>query len=120
MDEKIVCASCGAEYEKHLGHCPYCGTATIEADENEYMDKLEDVRKDLLEYSTEGTKKIKKGIGSTLLIAFVVLIVIASLIAGSIWLAGIIKSNDSQKKKEEFLKDQGITTSMVEETIYEM
>ena len=59
MSKKIICPSCGGEYEEHLVRCPYCGTATLNAEENEYMGKLEDVRKDLEDYSGEGEKQVK-------------------------------------------------------------
>ena len=44
MDKKIVCPSCGAEFETDKVKCPFCGTIYYKAAEAEYMDKLEDVK----------------------------------------------------------------------------
>ena len=41
------CKTCGAEYEESLVRCPFCGTAYAPAEEEEYMDTLEEVRDDL-------------------------------------------------------------------------
>lgn len=120
MTKMIKCVSCGADYDAALRRCPYCGTATLEADEKEYMDTLEDVRKDLEEYGSEGSKELKRGLSKTVLIMIVILIAAAILIGGSIWLTGVSSRNDSQRKKEEFLTNQGITSGMIEETIYEV
>ncbi len=57
QDNKIVCKTCGAEYDVSLVRCPYCGTAYAPAEETEYMDKLEDIREDLhLQVSKEDTR----------------------------------------------------------------
>lgn len=47
MSEKIICPSCGAEFESDKVKCPFCGTIYYKAAEAEYMDKLEDVKEDL-------------------------------------------------------------------------
>ena len=120
MTKMIKCTSCGADYDASLRRCPYCGTATPEADEKEYMDKLEDVRRDLGEYGSEGSKELKLGLGKTLRIMIVIVLAIAALIAGSIWLTGARARSDSQQKKEEFLTNQGITTGMIGEASYEV
>ena len=118
MADMIRCASCGAEYEVKLIRCPYCGTAPLAAEEDEYLGKLEDVRRDLEEYGSEGSRELKKGLGKTVLILIAVVIAIVMLIAGSIWLTGAGRRSDSQRKKEEFLTNQGITTGCLEETYY--
>lgn len=57
QDNKILCKTCGAEYDVSLVRCPYCGTAYAPAEETEYMDKLEDIREDLhLQVSKEDTR----------------------------------------------------------------
>ena len=120
MSRMIICPSCGGEYEERLVRCPYCGTATLGAEENEYMDKLEDVRKDLEGYTGEGSEQIKSKVGKTVIICIIAMVIIAALIVGGIFLAGLNKENDKKNKKDEFLNNQGITTGMLEETYYEM
>ena len=45
--KKIICPSCGGEFEDSLPKCPYCDTLHIKGAEAEYMEKLEDVREDM-------------------------------------------------------------------------
>ena len=47
MTEMIKCVSCGADYDAALRRCPYCGTATPEADEKEYMENVFETRREL-------------------------------------------------------------------------
>ena len=47
MSKKILCRSCGAEYDGRETKCPWCGTRTDAGAEREYMDRLSDVKEDL-------------------------------------------------------------------------
>ena len=47
LTELVHCSSCGAEYSGDLVRCPYCGATNPAAAENEYMDSLRNVRRDL-------------------------------------------------------------------------
>ena len=47
MSKKILCRSCGAEYDGRETKCPWCGTRTDAGAEREYMKKLSDVKDDL-------------------------------------------------------------------------
>ncbi|MCR4762037.1 MAG: hypothetical protein K5696_00760 [Lachnospiraceae bacterium] len=47
MKSTIICKTCGAEYDVSRVRCPYCGTAYAPAEEEEYMDRLEEIREDL-------------------------------------------------------------------------
>jgi len=61
MKGKIVnCETCGAEFDASLVRCPYCGTAYEPAAEDEYMDKLEDVREDLSKHTKDADNATKK------------------------------------------------------------
>lgn len=53
------CKTCGAEYDEALVRCPYCGTASASAEEEEYMDTLEEVRDDLHRQVENVDTKIK-------------------------------------------------------------
>ena len=110
MNKKIICASCGAEFDTSLVRCPYCGTAYAPAEEEEYMDQLEGIRKDLHHQMEKGDKRIRKGMGNTLRIILLLIIVILLLIFGGLWLSGRMERSRSDRQKEEFLQNQGIIT----------
>ena len=116
MEKKIVCKSCGAEFDASLVRCPYCGTAYAPAEENEYMGKLEDIRTDLHGQIDAGDSQIKKGMSSTVRTILAVIIVILLLVFGIMWLTGRSERNRSDRKKEEFLQNQGITTQQEVQT----
>ena len=105
-----VCKSCGAEYDVSLVRCPYCGTADASAEEKEYMGKLEDVRKDLHGQIAKGDRQIKKGMGSTARVIIAVIAAILVLGFAVLWLSAGSEKSRSDRKKAEFLQDQGITT----------
>ena len=42
--KKIICNSCGAEFEDTLPKCPYCGSLNYKGAEAEYLGKLEGMR----------------------------------------------------------------------------
>ncbi len=107
--EKTICRSCGAEFDVSLVRCPFCGTAYAPAEENEYMDTLEGVREDLHRQIENGDKKIKKGMGSTIRTIILVVTVILLILSGLLWLSGKREKSRSDRHKEEFLQDQGIT-----------
>lgn len=110
MEKKIICRSCGAEYDASLVRCPFCKAAYAPAEEEEYMDKLEEVREDLHRETNKGDMRIKKGMNSSVRVILLAVIVILLLIFGILWLSGRREQSRSDRKKEEFLQDQGITT----------
>ena len=109
-EKKLICRSCGAEYDAALVRCPFCGTAHAPVEEEEYMNKLEDIREDLHMETERSEKRIKKGMSSTVRAVLLVAIVIIMLLFGFLWLSGRSERSRSDRKKEEFLQDQGITT----------
>ncbi len=64
MNKKIICRSCGAGYDASLVRCPFCGTAYAPAEENEYMETLEEVREDLHNQIEKGDTQTQKDINS--------------------------------------------------------
>ena len=119
MKKMVKCETCGAEFDSSLVRCPYCGTGYAPAEEDEYMDKLEDVRKDLHRQIDNGNTRIKKGMSGTVRIILLVAAVILLLIFGGLWLSGRQERSRSDRKKEEFLQNQKITTQQ-EETADDM
>lgn len=116
MEKMIRCKSCAAEYDASLVRCPYCGTAYAPAEEEEYMGKLEGIRGDLHQQKVNGEKQIKKGMGKTARTILTVIIVILILIFALLWLSGRHERSRSDRKKEEFLQNQGITVQQEVQT----
>ena len=109
-EKKIICRSCGAEYDVSLVRCPFCKTAYAPAEEDEYMDKLEEVREDLHREVVKGDTRIKKKMSSTVCAILLVVIVILLIFFGILRLLAGLERGRSDRKKMEFLQDQGITT----------
>lgn len=83
MGEKIICPSCGAEFESNKVKCPFCGTIYLKAAEAEYMDKLEDVKEDLDDLKDspkEETKGQFKKIWKWLIVLLAVFMVIGAAV----------------------------------------
>ena len=110
MEKKIICKKCAAEYDVSLVRCPYCGTAYAPAEEEEYMDKLDGIRKDLHREKMKGDAQIRKGMSSTLRVILLVAVVILTLLFGGLWLSSTQERSRSDRDKEEFLQNLGITT----------
>ena len=114
MMKKIICRSCASEFDASLVRCPFCGTAYAPAEEDEYMDKLEDIREDLHMEVKRGDTKIKKKVGSAVGAIILVIIVLLFLIFGLFMFSTKHERDNSDRKKEEFLQNQGITTQQEE------
>ncbi len=115
ITKMIACSTCGAEFDGSLVRCPFCGTAYEPAEENEYMEQLEDIRKDVESHKEDGDKSIKAKMSLVARTSVLVIIVVALIILGSMWLLSIHNNSRADSKKEEFLKDQGITIQQEEQ-----
>ena len=58
--KKIICSSCGAEFEDTLPKCPYCGSLNYKGAEAEYLGKLESMRQDMQQLEQVPEKELKK------------------------------------------------------------
>ena len=58
--KKIICSSCGAEFEDTLPKCPYCGSLNYKGAEAEYLGKLESIRQDMQQLEQVPEKELKK------------------------------------------------------------
>ena len=110
----IVCATCAGEYEASLVRCPFCGTAYAPAEEEEYMGQMDGIRKELEGHKQDGNKTLKKGLGTTMRIVLLLIAVILLLVLGGLWFSGNRERNRSDRRKEEFLLNQGISTQQEE------
>ena len=111
MEKMITCVNCGATFEESLVRCPHCGTGYAPAEENEYMDSLEDIRTELENHKEDGKKRLEKGLGKTILIITVIFVLLVAMIVGGMWISNKMDNNRRQQQKEEFRSNQGITSS---------
>ena len=116
IKKMVACSTCGAEFDESQVRCPFCGTAYVPAEENEYMEGLDDIRKDLEDHKEDADKSIKSGMNNVAKTTLWVIIVLVFIALGSMWLlAGQNKSRED-KRKEEFLIEQGITPKQEDNT----
>ena len=108
MKKMIICETCGAEYEASLVRCPYCTTAYAPAEEDEYMGQMDEIRKDLESHKEDGSVSLKKGFGKMALTVLLIVAAILILLIGGLRISRNMERNKSNKKKEEFLINQGI------------
>ncbi len=74
MENMIECASCGAAYPASKVRCPYCGTADDLAAEKEYMEQLKEVKNEMEAHTEDGEKAVSKGIGKTVGVFLIVIL----------------------------------------------
>lgn len=82
--KRVICNSCGGEFEDNLPKCPFCGSFHYKGAEAEYLDKLEDIREDVEKLSQvpeEETRKEVQKQGHFLKKIFIVLGIFAVLMA---------------------------------------
>ncbi|MBO4845273.1 MAG: zinc ribbon domain-containing protein [Lachnospiraceae bacterium] len=109
MSKMIKCPNCGADIDETLSKCPYCGYINIEGAEDQYMDKLEDVRSKLDVVDDEARDEYKKGLFKPLKV-----IIIVSVIVFVIFCAGLLLS----ARIDKINKDSSTHTG--EDTLAEM
>lgn len=114
MAKEIICKSCGASFDEALVRCPYCGSGHLPAEENEHMQNLEDIRQDLQEYEKENVKNPGKKLAVAILIALLVIAAIVWFVVSGIWSSSSSERERREQKKDDFLKNQGISTQVEE------
>lgn len=107
--KKIICNSCGAEFEDTLPKCPYCGSLNYKGAEAEYLGKLEGMREDMqqLEKVPERELKVKiKKKQKFVVKVLILLVVLAAAFAAVMFAARYTKPRDAkadyQWQKENF------------------
>ena len=109
MSKMIKCPNCGADIDETLSKCPYCGYINIEGAEDQYMDKLEDMRSKLDVVDDEARDEYKKGLFKPLKV-----IIIVSVIVFVIFCVGLLLS----ARIDKINKDSSTHTG--EDTLAEM
>ncbi len=112
----VICPNCGAEFDVSLVRCPYCDAGYAPAEEEEYMGQLEEIRKDLEGHKNDGDKALKKGLGTVARYVLVSAVVIALLLFAIMWITGSIEKSRADRRKEEFLLNQGVTMQQEDST----
>ena len=79
--KKIICSSCGAEFEDTLPKCPYCGSLNYKGAEAEYLGKLESMRQDMQQLEQVPEKELKKKLKKKQKCVIKLLILLAALAA---------------------------------------
>lgn len=106
MGKIVICGSCGGGFEDDQPKCPYCGSTHIKGAEQEYMGKLENVRKDMGELDNAPLEELQKAVkkqGYFIRNSVLVILLIAAAAALIVYLM-----NREEKKdyKEEYLWQQ--------------
>lgn len=77
MKEMMVCPNCGAQIEKDITKCPYCGYINKEAAEKKFREDLGEIQRNIEETKKEPQKALVKGItGGTKVILIISCILI--------------------------------------------
>ncbi|MCR5002194.1 MAG: zinc ribbon domain-containing protein [Lachnospiraceae bacterium] len=80
MDTMIACPNCGAEIEKDVSRCPYCGYINIEGAEKKFASDLGEIRENIEETKKEPFRALVRGFKGgtrTLFISIGVLLLLA-------------------------------------------
>lgn len=104
--KKMICSSCGAEYEDSLAKCPYCDTINYKGAEKEYLNKLEDVREDMgeLAYVPESTVKAElKKQGHLVRKIVIIVIIVIGLLFSVPYVLEFLADAGGPPEKEQFL-----------------
>ena len=76
----VICPSCGAEFNKNLSQCPYCGNSNYYGQEKSYMKGLAGLRQRLAELADINKKIIvEEAVKVLVLVLAVVIILVAAI-----------------------------------------
>ena len=79
--KKIICSSCGAEFDDSLPKCPYCGSLNYKGAEAEYLGKLEGMRQDMQQLEQVPEQELKEKLKKKQKFVVKILIIIAAVAA---------------------------------------
>ncbi len=112
MSELIICPNCGADIEKDVNRCPYCGFINREGAEKKFKADLNDIREDIEETKKEPAKALARGFsGGTkiILITAGVLILLAVL-----FMAELFRETKNKPKLFLSAEEQAYASAYVE------
>lgn len=98
----IICPNCGAEIDKDVPKCPYCGYINMAGARKKYQADLNEIRDNIDEVKKEPNKALVKGFsgGVRVILATVVTLLTFAVIFG------IMLAIDLKDKPKEFLSPQ--------------
>ena len=110
----MYCSNCGAEINDNVSYCPYCGVMNVRAAENEYMEKLEDIREDTEQLTDVSEHQARAGIRHAGRKTFIVLLIVAFVAAGFFMLGSFLErqlrhESANRVQKELEFKDKYFT-----------
>ena len=112
MAEKIICDSCGGEFDSGLAKCPYCGTLNPSGAEKEYLGKLEDVHEDLEELKGVPEEEVRQALkrsGSYLKRVIVAVVLLAVVAVGGYYIwerAYDARLSNGRSERENYLWEE--------------
>lgn len=110
-DTRKICENCGAEYEYQAPCCPYCGTINEIGAEQQYMNKLQDLKQDLgkmRQVAPDAYAQEIRSTGRRTGIAAFIIIVALALIIGSFAFCYYYRVNvlETREMKSQLLWEQ--------------
>lgn len=102
-EQKIICTSCGAPYGADLPKCPYCGALNAAAAEEEYLEKLQDVRQDLEELKDESTRATGRELARSGRMLRRVVVTVVCLIVIAAGLRTWLHQRDVRQQREDYV-----------------
>lgn len=110
MKNQQICSSCGGKFDDTLAKCPFCGTLNIPAAEDEYMEKLEDVREDLADLQAVPTQEVKAAIGRSgkfvkrvVIVVLIMAVIVVAAVVGFNWWVNYDLATGTEMTTEEYL-----------------
>lgn len=81
----VTCGSCGAAFNRKFPVCPYCGATNLWGNERQYMEGLEETRKELGELP-RGQRKAIRLVWKREMIIMIGIVAAVCLLLGGIYL----------------------------------
>lgn len=97
--KKIVCSSCGAEFDDTLPKCPYCGSLNYKGAEAEYLGKLEGMRQDMQQLGQVPEQELKQKLKKKqkfVIRVFIVVAVLAAVLAAIVFRVRYVEPRDAK------------------------
>ncbi|MBR6381743.1 MAG: zinc-ribbon domain-containing protein [Lachnospiraceae bacterium] len=102
MGQMTECPNCGAQIDKEVTKCPYCGFINAEGAEKKYRKDLEEVRENIRKTRKEPSRALVKGIAGGTRTIFIILGVL--ILLAVVYVAELLR--ETRDKPKLFLTDE--------------